>query len=124
MHSRRGAVRRLLGDDVWTVVKLPGTYNLDDDAVISRGSTRGAGATGPVRIVGAQCVAVRALVDSAVWEDGPMVASMAKKYASKAISAIRSKLSKFGFTRIAIMLGTIYSAAMAALTDPPARARR
>jgi RHS repeat-associated protein len=50
--------------------------------------------------------------------------SVAKKYASKAISAIRSRLSKLGFTRIAVMLGTIYSAAMAALIDPPARARR
>ncbi|WBB96723.1 MULTISPECIES: HEAT repeat domain-containing protein [unclassified Solwaraspora] len=44
------------------------------------GRGRDAGATGPGRIVDAQQAAVRALVDSVVWEDGPMVAMLLGRY--------------------------------------------
>ncbi|MFG3679405.1 RHS repeat-associated core domain-containing protein [Micromonospora chalcea] len=50
--------------------------------------------------------------------------SVAKKYASKAVGAVRSKLSRLGFGRIAIMLVTIYEAALHMLMNPPSRARR
>ncbi|WFE26093.1 HEAT repeat domain-containing protein [Solwaraspora sp. WMMD791] len=74
----RGLAGTVPGADRFTLVGalLDAAFPEHDAA----GRGRGAGATGPGRIVEAQQAAVRALVDSAVWEDGPMVAMLLGRY--------------------------------------------
>jgi hypothetical protein len=74
----RGLAGTVSGADRFTLVGalLDAAFPEHDAA----GRGRDAGATGPGRIVEAQQVAVRALVDNAVWEDGPMVAMLLGRY--------------------------------------------
>ncbi|MFY1696649.1 MULTISPECIES: hypothetical protein [unclassified Solwaraspora] len=73
------------GTDRFTLVGALLDAAFPDHDAAGRGGE--AGPTGPGRIVDAQQVAVRALVDSAVWGDGPMMAMLLGRYGLPSASA-------------------------------------